>query len=115
MRQKSNKIFIYAGLLLLFVAFAVKWTGCSDVLFWILLGMAIVFKVTFLISLFRAKDFKPDLGFCLILTGVVMILLFLIFRELSLASVLQKILFYVAISLKVSGLIIMICRKKRMK
>ncbi|MDR0560012.1 MAG: hypothetical protein LBG92_07555 [Prevotellaceae bacterium] len=116
MKKKFYKIFPYAGFLLLAVAFAVKWTGCSVILFGILLSMAVALKTVFLISVFRTKGFRPDLGFYLILTGVAMILLFLLFKEFSLVPVvLQRILFYGAISLKITGLIITIYTKKYKK
>ncbi|MDR1331255.1 MAG: hypothetical protein LBK07_04050 [Tannerella sp.] len=113
--QKSNKAFLYSGLGMLLVAFAAKWTGAPAYCFWTLLGVAILLKTLFLISVFQTKGFRPGLWLYLILTGVALILISMPFKTLIPVPALYKTLFYSAISLKAGGLILMLCsRKKKM-
>jgi len=112
MNQK-RVYFLYSGLGILTIAFIIKWLGVFLCCFWILLGIAITLKTLFLISLFREKGFKPSLWLYLILAGVAMILLSLLFKKIIPIAVLQKILFYGAIILKISGLIVMIYSRRR--
>ncbi|MDR2042356.1 MAG: hypothetical protein LBP98_08595 [Tannerella sp.] len=111
--QKPKSAFLYSGLGVLLVAFASKWTGAAVCYFWLLLGAAVVLKTLFLISVFRAREFKPSLWFHLILTGVSLILLSQLFKTIFPVPVLYKILFYSAITLKATGLILMLCSKRK--
>lgn len=104
----NRKIFLFIGLSILFIAFVVRWANAPFLWFGILLGTAITFKALFLVLTFREKGFKPGPGFYMILTGVAMILISILFKRVFLAPVIQKILFYGAITLKVSGLGLMI-------
>jgi hypothetical protein len=114
MRKVNNKIFLYGGLTLLFTAFAIRWLrpDIPLVYFGVLLGMAIILKSIFLIATFRRKGFKPALWHYFILTGVIMILLSLLFKHVYPVPPVQLTLFYGAIILKVSGLILLIMQKK---
>jgi hypothetical protein len=109
--QKPNKLPLYAGLCLLLVAFTVKFMGMSDYCFWILLGVAITFKTFFIISVFKTKGFKPAMWLYFILTGVAVILISMLFKTIFPVPILHKILFYIAISLKITGLILMFYSK----
>jgi hypothetical protein len=114
MRKVNNKVFLYGGLALLFIAFAIRWLrpGISLVYFGVLLGMAITLKSIFLITIFRRKGFKPALWLYFILAGVIMILLSLLFKYAYPVPSVQLTLFYGAILLKVSGLILLFTQKK---
>ena len=105
--QKPNKVFLYSGLSVLILAFFCKWIEMPTYSFWVLLGIAIVLKTIFLISAFRTK-YKPSKGFFLILTGVGMILISMVFKYIYPIALLGKIFFYIAIILKITGLIMMI-------
>ncbi|MCD8102195.1 MAG: hypothetical protein LUE26_06450 [Alistipes sp.] len=109
----NRKIFLFIGLSILFVAFVVRWANGPFLWFGILLGTAITFKVLFLVLTFREKEFKPSPGFYMILAGVAMILISMLFKGVFPAPVIQKILFYGAITLKVSGLGLMIFMSQR--
>lgn len=111
--MNPKKIFLYSGLSLLLIAFTVKWTGAPLCCFRILLGIAISLKSIFLILVFREKGFRPSLWLYLILSGVAMILLSILFKNTFPMPVLNKILFYGAIILKVSGLGLMLLGRKR--
>ncbi|MDR1602250.1 MAG: hypothetical protein LBS42_07470 [Tannerella sp.] len=111
--RKSGKAFLYGGLGVLFIAFAVKWTGMSECVFRILLGTAIALKAVFLVYVFRAKGFRPGLWLYLILSGVAMILVSMLFRTAFPVPALSGILFYGAIALKVTGLILMLFSKRK--
>ncbi|MDR2764463.1 MAG: hypothetical protein LBB90_05475 [Tannerella sp.] len=113
--QKPKKAFLYSGLGVLLVAFASKWMGAAACYFWTGLGIAVALKTLFLISVFRVGKFKPRLWFYLILTGVGLILISLLFKTIYPVSILYKILFYGAISLKVAGLILMLCSKREIE
>ncbi|MDR2293046.1 MAG: hypothetical protein LBE11_06180 [Prevotellaceae bacterium] len=110
--KKHKKSFLYAGLGILAVSFIVKWLGAPLYCFLILLCMAIVLKSFFLISVISAKGFKPNLWFYFILAGVCMILISMLFKTIFHVTAVHKILFYGAISLKTTGLILMIFCKK---
>jgi hypothetical protein len=114
MRKVNNKIFLYGGLTLLLTAFAVRWLspGVPAVYFWLLLGMAITLKSVFLVNVFRKKDFKPALWLYLILAGVLMILVSFLFKHAYPIPPVRLTLFYGAIILKVSGLVLLI-RERR--
>jgi hypothetical protein len=111
--QKPKIAFLYSGLGILLVAFAAKWTGMAMYYFWTGLGIAVALKTLFLISVFRAGEFRPGLWFYLILTGVGLILISLLFKTVFPVPLLYKILFYSAISFKVTGLILMLCSKRK--
>jgi FtsH-binding integral membrane protein len=108
--QKPDKILLYAGLLILCVSFIFKREN-NPVLFGILLSTAILLKVFFLITVFQAKGFKQEGWLYLMLTGVAVMLFSLFFKN-SL-PVLHKLLFYLAISLKLSGLLLLIFQNKK--
>ncbi|MDR2384866.1 MAG: hypothetical protein LBD80_04275 [Tannerella sp.] len=111
--QKRRKSFLYIGLGILAIAFITKQTGAPAICFWILFFVAILLKTFFLIAVVSAKEFKPRLWLYFILTGVVMILISMLFKTAFFLPFLYKILFYGAISLKVTGLILMIFSKKQ--
>ncbi len=113
MRKTGSRIFLYIGLGILLVAFVVKWLNAPMFWFWTLLGMAISFKLYFLIAIFRAGSFQPSLWFYLILTGVAMILTSLLFKNILPIPIIRNILFYGAISLKITGLTLMLLEKKK--
>jgi uncharacterized membrane protein HdeD (DUF308 family) len=114
MRKINNKIFLYSGLVLLLMAFTIRWfkPDISPVYFWMLLGIAITFKSIFLINVFRRKDFRPALWLYFILAGVIMILVSLLFKHVYPMPSVRLTLFYGAITLKVSGLILLITQRK---
>jgi hypothetical protein len=114
MKKVNNKIFLYSGLTLLLTAFAVKWLrpDVPAVYFWLLLGMAITLKSVFLVHVFRRKDFKPALWLYFILAGVLMILVSLLFKHVYPIPPVRLTLFYGAIILKVSGLVLLIMQRK---
>jgi len=107
MKKIGNKIFLYIGLCILVIAFVVKWLFTSKYLFWILLGLAILFKIYFLIVTFRSKSIKVGLWLYFILAGVILILLSLLFKNI----ILHNTLFYSAILLKTTGLILLLLKK----
>jgi len=106
-QRKPHKAFLYSGLSALALAFFCKWTGIPTYSFWVFLGIAITLKTSFLISAFRTKS-KPNAGFYFILAGVGMILISMFFKYIYPIFLLGKIIFYGAISLKITGLIMMI-------
>jgi len=108
-----NKLFLYIGLVLLFIAFFFKWTGIWITSFGILLGIAIVFKVLFLLMTFREKGFKFQLWIYLMMAGVGLILLSMLFKTVIPVQLVHKVLFYSAILLKITGLVLMLFSQKR--
>ena len=112
MKKIDGRLFLYAGLGLLVIAFVVKWLGAPIVCFWILLGAAISFKILFLIISFRNKSIRGGLWLYFILAGVAMILLSLLFKNIFPIPIVRNILFYGAIFLKISGLILLFLKKK---
>jgi uncharacterized membrane protein YedE/YeeE len=114
MRKVNNKLFLYSGLALLLTAFAARWLspGVPAVYFWLLLAMGITLKSVFLINVFRRKEFKPALWLYLILAGVLMILISLLFKHVFPLPPVRFTLFYGAIILKVSGLVLLIRQRK---
>jgi hypothetical protein len=113
--KQPNKILLYVGLALLSFAVTVRWTGIFAYGFYPLLGMAILFKTGFLVSVFRTKGFQPALWIYFILAGVAMIFISMLFKTIFPAPLLRNILFYGAILLKITGLILMCTQKKNKK
>ncbi|MDR0754454.1 MAG: hypothetical protein LBF04_03605 [Prevotellaceae bacterium] len=111
--QKHKKSFLYAGLGILAISFIVKWMGAPSYCFLILLCVAIILKSVFLITVISAKGFKPSLWFYFIATGVFMILISMIFKTTFQVAAMHEILFYGAVFLKITGLVLMIFCKKR--
>ena len=109
--KQQKRAFLYAGLTILLIAFVGKWNNIPVLYFWVLFGIAIILKTIFLISMFRDKSFKPSLPLYFILVGVAMMLISMIFNPI--VSVFAKTLFYLAILLKTTGLIIMLLSKLR--
>ncbi|MDR3140465.1 MAG: hypothetical protein LBU37_01855 [Tannerellaceae bacterium] len=114
MKKVNNKMFLYSGLALLLTAFAVRWLrpGVPSAYFWILSGIAIACKLVFLVNVFRRKDFKPALWLYFILAGVIMILVSLLFKHVYPMPFVRLALFYGAIILKVSGLVLLLMQRK---
>ncbi|MDR0421022.1 MAG: hypothetical protein LBH30_06220 [Prevotellaceae bacterium] len=111
--QAHKKLFLYLGLGILALAFAVKFIGAPAYCFWILLIAAIMLKIGFLISVCFAKEFRPSVWLYLILAGVALILTSMLFKTIFPMPVLRGILFYGAILLKITGLFLMIFKDKR--
>lgn len=111
--KNTQDAFLYTGLIFLAAAFTAKWSSIPAIGFWILIGIAVILKVLFLISVFRVKGFKPSLWLYLILAGITVMLTSLFFRTVALVSAAGKILFFVAVLLKISGLIVLLFSKLR--
>lgn len=111
MRQLDNRVYLYLGLALLLFSFVLRYLGASALVFWTVFGVAVFLKVFFLILVFRAKGFKPSLWLYLILAGVALIFISMLFKTLFPIPLLRNVLFYGAIALKLSGLVLMIRRR----
>ena len=101
-------VFLSGGLAALLIAFVCKWAGMPAYCFWGLFGMAIALKTLFLVAAFREKAFKPKPWLYFILTGVALVLLSVLFRTIFPIPAVYKCLFYGAITLKVTGLLLML-------
>lgn len=114
-RKQRNRIFLYWGLSLLLIAFVIRWMGAGEVLglFWIVFGAALLLKAVFLVNVFRVKGFRMTLWLKFILAGVLLIFVSLIFKYSYPVPIVRNILFYGAISLKVTGLLLMVFQKKK--
>lgn len=112
MKPEKNKLFLYFGLALLLVAIIGRHVGLSNLVWIPIFSLALLLKGIFLFNVFRAKGLKMDLSLILIITGVFLILISLIFKFIFPILWLRNILFYGAITLKVTGLIIKITSKK---
>jgi hypothetical protein len=108
--QKHKTLFLYGGLGILAVSFIVRQTDAPACYFWILLCTAIILKIFFLIAAVAEKGFRPGLWLYLIMAGIAMILISMPFKTAFPLPVLHKILFYGAISLKVTGLVLRFSR-----
>ncbi|MDR0348982.1 MAG: hypothetical protein LBH90_05750 [Tannerella sp.] len=115
MKNSQSKLFLYTGLGLLFLAVVLRWRGFPFVFWFPAFFMAIALKAVFLFHLFRSKEFKLTLWLILILTGIMLILVSLLFKYVFYIPALRQILFFGAIFLKVSGLTLMLIHKSRIK
>jgi hypothetical protein len=111
--KTGHRVFLYAGIGLLLIAFSAKWLGVSMCYFWILFVAAITSKITFLIIALRRKSVRSDLWLYLILAGIAMILVSLLFKYIFPMLLVRNVLFFVAILLKVTGLALMLAGKKK--
>ena len=95
------------------VAFILKSSSIATSCFGTLLGIAIFFKTLFWGSIFITKGFKPSLWLYLIMAGAAMILISILIKTVFPMPILYNTLFYGAIALKLSGLILMSVSKIR--
>lgn len=112
-KRRRAQAFLYSGLMLLLVAFLIRWMapGLPAWVFWVLTVMAICLKAAFLVNVFRAKDFRPAPWLYFILAGVALIFVSMIFKYLYPIALLRHILFYGAILLKCTGLVLLLKEK----
>ena len=101
-------VFLSGGLTMLLIALLCKRVGMPAYCFWGLFCGAIALKTLFLVVTFREKSFKRKPWLYFILTGVALILLSVLFRTIVPMPVLYKFLFYGAIMLKITGLLLML-------
>ncbi|MDH6358504.1 hypothetical protein [Parabacteroides sp. PF5-9] len=113
MKKIDKKVFLYSGLMILCAAFFVRGLGVPSLFFWILFGLAISLKGLFLVDVFREKGFKPTLWLLLIVAGVVLICISVLFKTVFHLPVLRDVLFYMAIALKLTGLLFMLFQRKQ--
>ena len=111
--MKHRILFLYSGLGILLASFVCRWIGMPACCFWLLLGIAIILKTLFLVFTFKEKGFKPKLWLHFILSGVVLILFSLLFKTIIPIPTVYKVLFYSAITLKVTGLLLMIFYRRK--
>ncbi|MCC8152948.1 MAG: hypothetical protein LIP01_01265 [Tannerellaceae bacterium] len=110
--RDRKKIFLFSGLFFLASSGIVFLSGLSQTMGIVLMGAGICMKSLFLLQLFTAPDFKMSRELYLILTGVILILISLLFKYLYPLPLLRNILFYTAIILKVSGVCLLFFHKK---
>jgi ABC-type uncharacterized transport system permease subunit len=114
MKNIGYKLYLYIGLSLLLIAFVVKWLNIvPSIGFWIILGVAIAFKIYFLVLAFRTKSVKTGLWLYLIMAGVALIFASLLFKNIFPNPLMRNVLFYGAILLKLIGLILLIIGKRK--
>ncbi len=110
--MKHNKLFLYTGLTLLLLSLILKYFGAITVIYVPIFIAAIVLKLIFLINIFKQKNSLNKTGLYIILSGVVLIIISLIFKKAIPMPVVNKILFYMAITLKISGVLHIITNRK---
>ncbi|MDR0413355.1 MAG: hypothetical protein LBH61_06110 [Dysgonamonadaceae bacterium] len=110
--RKYKKLFLSTGLGMLAAAFIAYRLGAPGCYSGALLGVAILLKMLFLTAVFSTKGFRPGLWLYFILAGVALILISLLFKTVFPVRILYQILFYSAISLKMTGLVLMFFSQK---
>lgn len=105
-------ILLYIGLSLLILAFAFQCTQLVTPLYFnIMVGAAIAFKVLFLLLTINQKGFRFNLPIALILTGVALIILASECKD-HVSGWLYLVMFVIAISLKLAGVLMLILKKR---
>jgi hypothetical protein len=107
----NDKVFLYTGLGILLLALVIRGLGGPSILWISVLCIAIIFKIIFLVLALYGSKFKLELWLIFILVGVLMILISLLFKYVFPIVWLRNVLFYGAISLKVTGLVMMMISK----
>lgn len=112
--QNYKKWFLFSGLGFIVFAFSIRWLSVTPAYcFWGLLCIAIMLKSTFLLlSVKEEGGLQLNAGLYFILAGVATILLALVLKATGTTPLLYKLLLYGAITLKVTGLILIIRGKK---
>ena len=110
----NKSLFLYTGISLLLVAFVTRWLGVPAVIWIPIFSIAILSKVIFLINICCSKGFKMSLGLMFIFIGVAAILISMLFKYIFPVVWLRNILFYGAITLKITGFILMTIQKSKM-
>lgn len=113
MAKTNNKIILYSGLILLFLAIYLRAVSVTSSVWLPLFCVAILLKSCFLVRVLSNKSFKPRLWFVLILSGVVLIVLSMLFKYVFVIPWLRTTLFYAAIFLKSLGLLLMVIGRVR--
>gem|GEM_PF-6976433 len=111
--MERRKVLLFTGLCFFGLAAFVLLAGWHPALFWVLLCAGVCTKTAFLIFTFRMPDFRMSAGMYMILTGVTLILLSLLFKWVWVMPLLRNILFYSAITLKVSGVAMLFYKARR--
>ncbi len=104
--MKRNKILLFTGLLFFALAAVVYLLGGHPGMFWLLLGVGISMKIGFVGFTLCQPGYRLSPGMYLISTGVGLILLSLLFKSFIPVLWLRTLLFYSAILLKISGVIL---------
>lgn len=104
--KHNSKLYLYTGLSLLFIALLIRWAGGAAICWIPIFSLAIVLKAAFLFLIIRSRKFKWSLWLILILIGVAMMLASLLFKYIYPIPLLRNILFYGAIILKITGLVL---------
>ncbi|MGL4908471.1 MAG: GNAT family N-acetyltransferase [Bacteroidales bacterium] len=108
MNRHRNKLLLYSALTLMLTAIVSKQLGLASV-YWIpVFSIAILLKYVFLLTLLQARKFKLSLPLILIIIGVGFMLTSFIFKTAFPILWLHSTLFYGAIALKITGLILAI-------
>ncbi|MGL4955703.1 MAG: GNAT family N-acetyltransferase [Bacteroidales bacterium] len=108
MNRHRNKLLLYSALTLMLTAIVSKQLGLASV-YWIpVFSIAILLKCVFLLTLLQARKFKLSLPLILIIIGVGFMLTSFIFKTAFPILWLHSTLFYGAIALKITGLILAI-------
>ena len=101
-------VFLSCGLCILLVAFVCRSAGLPAYCFWVSFGMAITLKILFLVFTFIEKGFKPKPWLYCIQAGVALILLSMLFKTIIPMPAVYDVLFYGAITLKITGFLLML-------
>ncbi len=110
--MELRKIYLFTGLAFFGIASLVLLAGWHPAWFWVLLGAGVSMKVAFLFCTFRRPDFKMSAPIYMILIGVATILVSLLFKSLVPLPVVRAVLFYMAIALKVGGVVLLFCQSR---
>jgi hypothetical protein len=109
----NNRIFLYAGLSLLLIALIIRVVWWDSIVWLLVFCSAILLKILFLILSLRKNKLKLSLWLTFILAGVVLIFTSMFFKYVIPIIWFRNILFYGAIALKLTGLVLMTVEKNR--
>lgn len=111
LKKYNGKLLLYTGLSFLLIAIVIRGLGGSNTIWIPIFILAILLKTMFLFVIFRARKFKWSLWLTLIVSGVILIFISLLFKYVFPIPLLRDILFYSAIFLKITGLILIFIEK----
>ncbi|MCD7930370.1 MAG: hypothetical protein LUH15_02830 [Tannerellaceae bacterium] len=111
--MNTRKKILFSGLFIFLLAGLGFALGLPAVICWMLLAGGIGLKMFFLFYTFRSPGFKMSAGMYMILTGVGLILLSMLFKTVYPFPLIRTILFYSAIALKISGVVLLFCNPNK--
>lgn len=110
--MKATNIYLNGGRLFLLIAIVIRFFNLNLIYFYSLLGIGIVLKTLFLINGFRSGRFKMGIPFYVLFLGLFLLAISMFLKYYFAFLVIAQIVLYVAISVKILAVILIVKQTK---